>query len=85
MVAVQQGPLRAGGEPVSPLAYSVPDARSMLGGMGNTWFYAQVKAGRIRTVKLGSRTLVPASELVRFVAEIGLSPLPCADHGGESV
>lgn len=52
-----------------PLLHSVPEARRLLGGMGHTWFYAQVKAGRIRIVKLGARTLVPDSELNRFVFE----------------
>jgi len=73
MVAVKEGPRPAGGANAAPLFYSVPDTRVMLGGVSNTWFYAQVRAGRIRTVKLGSRTVVAASELARFAAESDLS------------
>lgn len=49
--------------------HSVDEARRLLGGMGRTWFYAEVAAKRIRVVKLGARTLVPASEVRRVIAE----------------
>lgn len=53
----------------SPRLYSVPDACAALGGMGRSWLYEQIKAGRIRAVKLGARTLVPAGEIDRLIAE----------------
>lgn len=31
-------------------------------GIGRTFFYEEVKRGEIRTIKVGSRTLVPDSE-----------------------
>jgi excisionase family DNA binding protein len=31
--------------------------------------YGLIKQGRIRTIKVGSRTLIPESELQRFIAE----------------
>ncbi len=37
--------------------------------VGRTRFYADVKAGRIRTIKSGTRTLVPSSELDRLEGE----------------
>lgn len=46
---------------------SVNEACAKLGGMGRTWLYAQIKAGRIRPVKLGSRTMIPAREIERFI------------------
>ena len=55
----------------SPRLYSVPDACRVLGGMGRTWLYGQIKAGRIRTIKLGARTMVPATEIDRVIAEAG--------------
>lgn len=55
--------------PADSYLYSVNDACAKLGGMGRTWLYAQIKAGHIRTVKLGARTMVPASEIERFVAD----------------
>lgn len=54
----------------SPLFYNIGEARRILGGIGLTKFYALRASGRIRTCKLGTRTLVPASELYRFAAEI---------------
>lgn len=54
---------------VTPLLYSVNDSCAALGGIGRTWFYEQIKAGRIRTVKLGARTMVPASEIDRLIGE----------------
>ena len=37
--------------------------------IGRTHFYALVKQGRIRIVKLGRRTLVPRSERDRLISE----------------
>ena len=37
--------------------------------IGRTHFYALVKQGRIRIVKLGRRTLVPRSERDRLLSE----------------
>lgn len=37
--------------------------------VGRTRFYEDVRAGRIRILKSGTRTLVPASELDRLLAE----------------
>lgn len=51
------------------MLYSVNDACAALGGMGRTWLYDQIKAGRIRPVKLGARTLIPASEIERMVSD----------------
>ena len=42
-------------------------------GIGRTTFYAEVKAGRLRVVKLGRRTLVPVCE-----GELWFSRLPTA-------
>jgi excisionase family DNA binding protein len=39
-------------------------------GIGRTTFYAEVAAGRIRPVKAGRRTLVPASEGQRWLESL---------------
>lgn len=39
-------------------------------GIGATKFYELVKAGEIKTVKCGKRTLVTADEAERFVASL---------------
>lgn len=38
--------------------------------MSRSTFYAMIRSGRINTVKVGSRTLVAADELDRFVANL---------------
>lgn len=49
--------------------YSINSACDALGGMGRTWLYDQIKRGTIRTVKLGTRTMIPAAEIERLVDE----------------
>ena len=65
--------MKAASTTVSPAPavylYSINDACKALGGMGRTWLYAEIKRGAIRTVTLGSRRLVPASEIERLVNE----------------
>lgn len=36
--------------------------------MGRSWLQAEIRAGRVKPVKLGRRTLIPDSELQRIVA-----------------
>jgi excisionase family DNA binding protein len=50
------------------LANQVPQACARLG-IGRTAFYELLKSGEIRAIKVGTRTLVPESELQRFIAE----------------
>lgn len=38
--------------------------------IGRTMFYQQLKAGRIRVLKVGTRTLVPASEVDAFLRKL---------------
>lgn len=54
----------------APLLVSIPETRRQLGNIGNTAFYAAVKRHNIKLVKIGSRSLVPASEIKRVVAEV---------------
>ena len=39
-------------------------------GVGRTTFYQEVKAGRIKAKKMGRSTLIPKSELERFIEEL---------------
>lgn len=48
------------------LSYTVPDACAQIG-VGRSTFYELIASGEIRTFKIGTRTLVPASELVAFI------------------
>lgn len=48
---------------------SVKDTCSMLS-MSRTTFYAAVKAGEMRAVKLGNRTMVHKDEIERFIGSL---------------
>ena len=47
--------------------YPVPEARHLLGGLGNSAFYEIVKKGELRLTKIGRRSFVAADEIRRFV------------------
>ena len=51
----------------SPLAYRVKEFCERVG-ICHSHFYKCVKLGKIRVVKVGGRTLVPASEVARLLA-----------------
>lgn len=44
---------------IEPLAYSVPEALSLLR-IGRTTFYEEVRSGRLVIAKVGKKTIVPA-------------------------
>lgn len=48
------------------LAYTIPDACAAIG-VSRSMLYELIGAGEIRTIKIGTRTLVPASELSAFI------------------
>lgn len=50
----------------TPIFVSVKKARHLLADMSNATFYQMVSAGRIRTVKLGRKTLVPMASIIAF-------------------
>jgi excisionase family DNA binding protein len=50
-----------------PRLIPVKEARERLGGISPTTFYKLVNDGEIRTVKIGSRTFVPASVIDDFI------------------
>lgn len=50
-------------------AYPLDEAGRLLGGISRGTFYNMRDRGEIRLVKLGRRTLVPASEIRRLAGE----------------
>lgn len=58
----------SGQEKISPLAVGVEDAYRSLG-VGRTLFYELVGRRELTTIKIGHRTMVPCSELQRFISE----------------
>lgn len=55
-------------ESPAPLANRIPDACRRLG-VGRSSLYELIKSGDLRTIKIGTRTLVPESELQRIITE----------------
>ncbi len=49
------------------LAYPLAEAAAQLG-IGRSKLYSEIAAGRLRTVAIGRRRLVPRSELERYLA-----------------
>lgn len=52
----------------APLAHPVPAACARLG-VSRTTLYALIGAGQLRSFKVGAKTLIPESDLRKFVAE----------------
>ncbi|MFC4625527.1 helix-turn-helix domain-containing protein [Daeguia caeni] len=56
---------------VQRLAYTLEDAGELLGGLSRNSFYRLNAAGKLRLIKVGGRTLVPHSEIVRLLGGDG--------------
>jgi excisionase family DNA binding protein len=65
-VRAPQGDLRASTE---KLAYTVPEALYATG-LGRTTLYALIAEKKLRSIKVGSRTLIPADSLRVFLASL---------------
>ena len=65
-VQAPQGDLRA---PPEKLAYTVPEALYATG-LGRTTLYALIAERKLRTIKVGSRTLIPADSLRGYLASL---------------
>ena len=59
----------------TPLAYSVEEAAGMLG-VGKTCIFFLIKEGQIKSVKIGRRRVIPASELASFLERNLVKPNP---------
>jgi len=54
-------------EQLPPLAHQIPAACRRLG-IGRSAMYELIKAGDIKPIKVGTRTLIPEAQLVQFIA-----------------
>ena len=52
--------------PLTPIAYSVPDAALVLG-LGEPTIWKAISTGELAAVKIGKRTLVKADDLDAFL------------------
>lgn len=53
-----------------PISGPQPTALYKLGEMSRSTAYAEIKAGRLRAIKVGSRTFIAHSEIERYVASL---------------
>ena len=51
----------------TPLAWQI-DPACHLAGIGRTMMYQLIKEGELKTIKVGRRTLIPESELQKWLA-----------------
>jgi len=68
-VVNDSGPVLGRTVPVEPVLLPVEEAARALG-VGRTQFFVLLREGRIRSVKVGRRTLIPMSEVQRFAEEL---------------
>lgn len=54
--------------PAERLAYPIRETCQMLGGISAATFFELKRNGKIKTIKIGNRTLVPRSELERLTS-----------------
>jgi excisionase family DNA binding protein len=69
--ALDAGPGAAVDEPDRLL--NVDEARALLN-VARSTVYAEMDAGRLRSLKVGKRRLVPSSAIAEFIAEHGAKP-----------
>ena len=51
--------------------YTIPEARGVLGGISHTLIYTLIKDGRLKIIKIGRRSFVSSTELMRFLEDVG--------------
>lgn len=56
-------------EPSAPRLLSIQDAAEALGGIARSSVYRAIQAGRIQSVTVGSRRLIPESEIARLAGQ----------------
>jgi excisionase family DNA binding protein len=54
--------------------FSIEDAAKYLGGISKYTIHAWLSAGKLRRTKVGSRTMIRESELLRVIEDGGKSP-----------
>ena len=55
------------GPEVKPRLHNIPTSRKILGDIGHTKFYDEVRSGKIKLVKIGKRSFCTDDELSRYV------------------
>jgi excisionase family DNA binding protein len=62
--------------PMEDALLSVTDAAKRLGGISKWTIHAWLSQGRLRRTKVGGRTMIRESELVKVIEDGGISPSP---------
>lgn len=64
-----------------------PHPRSVKGfckrvGISESQFYVEVKAGRLKARKVGSRTIIPETDEQEWLASLPVGTMPCRNPNG---
>lgn len=51
-------------------AYSIKEAKDVLGGIGNEKLYQYINSGKLRAKKMGNRTFILSSDLQSFLKNL---------------
>lgn len=70
--AIREG-LREVAQPAPDRLLSIPEAAAVLG-VGRTRLYAEMDSGRLRSVKVGRRRVVPSSALTEYTTKAAALP-----------
>lgn len=70
MQQTTQADPRANASPLPVEAYTIPDFCRAYG-VGRSFTYEEIKAGRLRIVKAGRRTLIPAASARKWFTRLG--------------
>jgi len=54
----------------APLIHSIPTTKHMLGDLGNTKTYDLIGAGKLKKVKIGSRSFITDESIRDYVREL---------------
>lgn len=61
------------GNPLTKLAYSIAEFCQLVG-LGRTGAFKEIRLQRLKAIKVGRRTLIPAAEVMAWLERMGATP-----------
>lgn len=61
------------GNPLTKLAYSIAEFCQLVG-LGRTGTFKEIRLQRLKAIKVGRRTLIPAAEVLAWLERMGAAP-----------
>lgn len=66
--------------PVDRVAFSINEFAAAVG-IGRTTLYAEIRAGRLKPIKVGARTIIPVTESEAWLRRLRAETSPDGDDG----